>query len=187
MNPNTGLEVKTNVGPQPHRRRQIFAAAMAAPAIVVALGVIVIEVTRWQRPSSPLFASPVVYSLADAIADDDVQAAYGFIRAGQNPNELIAVRHPSLTAGRSVLTSPLLWAVATQKKNAVLMLLGYGSRMERPADKRAACLADVLHDEEIASLLRTYAGALAREQCRPSDTATAPLLSFVESAETLEN
>ena len=172
----------TNGTLQLARRTRLIATLMAAPAVLTALGVSGIEVSRWQRPNSPLFTAPIAYSLADAIAADDVQGAYEFIRAGQDPNQLIAVHHPALTAGRSVLVSPLLWAVATQTRNEVLMLLGYGARLDRATDRAAACLADALGDADIASLLRGYPDALPRERCPARSDADAPLLSFIDAS-----
>jgi len=161
---------------------------MAVPVLLVALTVVSIEATRWLRPRSPLFRPPVVLSLADAIATDDVQAAYEFLRAGQDPNELVGVSDPSLTDGRQVLVSPLVWAVAKQSTNSVLMLLGHGARMDRAEDRAASCLADSLGNGDIANALRSRPGAVAHEQC-PKTTADAgaPLLLFVERAETLAN
>ena len=80
--------------------------------------------------------TPFAYSLAEAIERDDVRRAYEFIRAGQDPNDLIAVRHPVLTAGQGVLVSPLLWSVASNRADSMRMLLGQGARMERAGQSR---------------------------------------------------
>src|SRR5262245_17326021 len=74
MNTNAGMATATHVEPEQHRRRRVLATAMAVPALLAALGVITIEAARWRQPASPLFTAPLVYSLADAIAADDVQA-----------------------------------------------------------------------------------------------------------------
>src|SRR5262245_65039173 len=124
---------------------------LGAMAILV-VGLVVVEIGRWRNPQSHLFADPTYYSLADALKADDVEGAYAFLRAGANPNDLIEVRDPVLTHGRSVLASPLLWAVATQRRNAVLMLLAHGARTDRDIDKAAPCLADALGNPEIATL-----------------------------------
>ena len=126
------------------RRRHLLAVLIAAPTIMTALGLSALDVWRFHRPTSPLFVTPVADSLADAIASDDVQRAYEFIRAGQDPNNLIAARHPGLTGGRWVQVSPLLWAVATQSRQTMLMLLGFGARIDAPAERRAVCLAEQL-------------------------------------------
>ena len=174
-----------DVQPLP-RRTRVLAVLIAAPVLITALGVLSLDLGRRERPASPLFTKPAAYSLADGIAANDVEGAYRFIRAGQDPNELIAVRDSALTAGRSVFVSPLLWAVATQNKDAVLMLLGYGARMDRPSDKAAACLADSLGNADIATLLRTRHEAIAREQCPEARATDAPLLSFVETEESVD-
>ena len=134
--------------------RRVLAVVMTAPALVAALSIVALEVWRIYRPDSELFVTPFAYTLADAIERDDVRRAYAFIRAGQDPNELIAVRHPVLTAGRGALVSPLLWSVATNSGNSMRMLLGHGARMERRADRAAACLADALGHNDVARLLR---------------------------------
>lgn len=120
------------------------------------------------------------YSLADAIEHDDVQRAYDFIREGQDPNDPITVRHPVLTAGRTVTTSPLTWAAATNSRQTALMLLGHGARMDRPAYGRAACLADALGNIEMAELLRRYSTGPSPAPC-PTTNDT-PLLSFVAAS-----
>jgi hypothetical protein len=172
----------TNQTLQMDRRTRFVAALITTPAVLAALGVLAIDVWRFQSPNAALLTAPFAYSLADAIAADNVQEAYTFIRAGQDPNELIAVRHPVLTDGRPVLVSPLLWAVATQKRNVLLMLLGHGARMDRAMDRSAGCLADALGDANIASLLRAYEDAVPREGCQARN-ASAPLLSLIEKAD----
>ncbi|MBI2563185.1 MAG: hypothetical protein HYW08_12505, partial [candidate division NC10 bacterium] len=109
--------------------------------------------------------------------------AYEFIRQGQNPNEPIAVRHPALTGGRPLLVSPLLWAVATNSRQSVLTLLGHGVTMGRPANSRAACLADALGNTELAALLRRLAEGIEVAPCRERKTGDAPLVSFVVPAQ----
>jgi hypothetical protein len=165
------------------RRRRVLAAILLVPAIATAVGVTAVEAWRVRRPDGSLFAEPFVYSLADAIAGGDVLRAYAFIRAGQDPNDLIAVRDPVLTRGRRVLVSPLVWAVAAQRKDAVLMLLAFGARLERTPDRAAACLADALGAAEIASVLRRDQAALGPAQCPDGKKSDVPLLSFIEGTE----
>ena len=147
------------------RRRRLLALLVAAPAITSLLGPVALEGWRLRRPDSQLFVTPIAYSLADAIERDDVQRAYEFVREGQDPNELIAVRHPVLTGGRQVLVPPLLWAVAVNSRQAVLMLLGFGARMDRAMDRRVACLADALGHDETARLIRLYGGTTPPGPC----------------------
>jgi hypothetical protein len=122
-------------------------------------------------PPRPLAAD----SFADALAAGDVRQAFEFIRAGQDPNELILVSHADLTGGQRVLTSPLLWAAANGKLQVVQMLLGYGARMERAGDRRAPCVAEALGAGEIARLLRGQQRERAADPCDGFD-ATPPLL-----------
>lgn len=162
--------------PPRDRRRHLLAVLMAAPAIVTALGVSALDAWRFQRPDSPLFVTPTADSLADAIAHDDVRRAYEFIRAGQDPNDPIAVRHPVLTGGGTVHVSPLLWAVATQSREAVLMLLGFGARVDAIAARRAVCLAEQLGRDDIAEVLELHAGHSSPEPCPKPTAGEAALL-----------
>ena len=110
-----------------------------------------------------------------------MQGAYAFIRAGQDPTALIEVRYPILTQGRTVLVSPLLWAVATKRSDAVLMLMGFGARADRESDRLAACIADALGNAEIANALRKDVKALSRDACPPIALEESWLLSFSET------
>lgn len=168
------------------RRQRRLTALVAAPAVVIALGLCAIEVWRVVRPRSPLFAAPFAYSLAEAIETGNVPHAYQYIRAGQDPNQRIAVRHPVLTHDRWVLATPLLWATATGQTDAVKMLLGYGARLDRPADRQAACLADALRHSDIARMLRTYGGVNSAVSCADLASSEAPLLRALTGADPAE-
>lgn len=141
------------------RRRRVLASIMAAPALLAALGLGAVESWRLLRPQSRLFAAPFVYSLADAIERHDVDQAYAFIRAGQDPNQPIAV----VTRGRPVLMPPLLWAVTTQNSDAVRMLVGFGARV----DPAAVCLAEEIGSAEIARLLTLHGPVGLNVTCPP--------------------
>lgn len=144
-------------------RRRWVTALLAAPAVAAALGLCGIEAWRMLHPRSPLFAPPFAYSLADAIATGNVLHGYEYIRAGQDPNEPIAVRHPALTRNRWVFASPVAWAVATNQRDAVNMLLGHGARL----DGSALCLAEGLGHEDIARVLRMNGGTAVAAACDP--------------------
>lgn len=161
------------------RRRRQLAALVALPAAAAACALVLLQLWHWRSPDHPLFARPFAYSLAEAIERDDVVTAYEFIRAGQDPGELIAVRHPVLTGSRTVLMPPLVWAVAVQSRQAVLMLLAYSERSDRTTGQRAVCLAEALGHAEIAQLLRTH-GADAASPCpAPAEAERGLLLSCV--------
>jgi hypothetical protein len=147
------------------RRAQLLALLLGAPAIVIALGVTALETWRWISPDSPLFTPPVAASMADAIAANNARGAYAFIRAGQDPNGVIAVRHDVLTGGREVEVIPLLWAVATQSENAVAMLLGFGARLDAPTKHKAVCLAARLGRDDIVQLLQLSDADTSPEAC----------------------
>jgi hypothetical protein len=161
------------------RRQQMVAVGMVTAMAILSLLLVAVEVERWLHPRSRLFTYPTHYALADAIAADDVESAYALLRAGANANDPIAVSDPVLTRGRSVLASPLIWAVATQRRNAVMLLLAHGARMERDIDKAAPCLADELGNADLAALLRKYGDTLPRDRCPAPRDPTAPLLSLI--------
>jgi hypothetical protein len=156
---------------------------MAAPALFAALGVCAVEGWRVLQPQAALFAAPFVFSLADAIERNDVDQAYAFIRAGQDPNQPIAVRHPVLSGGRSILVSPIVWAVALQRREALLMLLGFGGQVGRAADGRAVCLAESLGNAEIVRVLVLNGSQPPGERCGSRTPGNAPLLDFAENSE----
>jgi hypothetical protein len=160
-------------------RQHVIAVGMLVAMVVLVLGVVVVETERWRNPRSPLFADRTFYSLADAIQAGDVEGAFALLRAGTSPNDPIEVRDPVLTRSRSVLASPLVWAVATERRNAVLMLLAHGARIESDADKAVSCLADELGNADLAALLRKYGNTLPRERCAAPRDPTAPLLSLI--------
>lgn len=165
------------------QRQRVLVVLMAAPVLATALGLGALGAWRFLRPDSPLFVTPVVDSLAEAIANDDLPRAYAFIRAGQDPNDPIVVRHPVLTDGRSVQLSPLLWAVANRREDAVPMLLAFGARMDTTAARQAVCLAERLGAHRIARILEFHGGGESREPCPTLQAGEAPLLEAVAEGE----
>jgi hypothetical protein len=123
-------------------------------------------VRRFLADFPPEAAPPAfVYSLGEAIAAGDVRQAHAFIHAGQDPNALIAVRHPDLTGSENVFVHPALWAIATRQREILQMLFGFGARLERPAERRAICLANAVGANDIARFLNEQDRALADEPC----------------------
>jgi len=114
------------------------------------------------------------FSPADAIARGDLDATYDFIRKGWDPDQLIAASDDTLTRGRTVLVSPLVWAVAQRQRDIVGELLAFGAHVDRPANRMAPCVADALSDADLADLLRKYPGATAADEC-PGWTRQVPL------------
>lgn len=160
----------TDIGhPQAGLRTRVLALLIAIPAVATALGVTAIEAWRAREPDAPLFTTPFVYSLADAIERNDIPRAYEFIRGGQDPNMPMAVRHAVLTGGRVVPVPPLLWAVAMESKDAVRMLIGFGARMDDALTQRAVCLAERLDDQEMVRLLRLYGRNSSTRPCAAAD------------------
>src|SRR5262249_56701489 len=100
----------------------LIALMIGAPAIVVALILTAIEGYRFVQPTSALFGEAPA-SLAESITRGyGVEYSYRFIRAGQNPNDLVLVDSENYTDGRSINVSPLMVAVAARDENTVSML-----------------------------------------------------------------
>jgi len=165
------------------RRASLLALLIAAPAVLNAMTISAIEGWRSYRPESPLFAAPRLNSLAAAIARDDVQQAYEFIRGGQDPNGLIEVADPVLTRGRRVMVAPMLWAVAMGSDRSVLLLFGFGVRIDQEAERRAVCLAERLGQDDMARLLERHSGHTRTEPCNNQQVSEGALLDAIEGSE----
>lgn len=163
-------------------RTRLLALLMAAPAVLGLLALSAIEVYRWIRPESTLFVAPSPATLASAIQVGDVEGAFGFIRAGANPNRPLEFSDPQVTGGRVVQVSPLLLAAAVSERDSmVLMLLGFGARMDLPPDSLAACLADEVGNAPVAALLRDHGARPASACPAPVNPGQPPLLAYAAS------
>lgn len=141
-----------------HRRRLAITSALGAPTVLALLLLGFVESWRVRQPDTAIETTPFVYSLADAIARDDVVRAHEFIRAGQDPNEPVLVHDAVLTGARETYVAPIVWAAAHGSHDTVRMLLGYGARAVAPETRQAACLARRLGHDSVASLLERQAG-----------------------------
>ena len=166
------------------KRRVILLVMMVAvPAVLTAAFVIGIEGYRRLQPGAPLFAAPSHDSLADAIAGDDIFGTYAFMRAGQNPDGLIPVRDQMWTGGAWMLVSPIIWAVANNADDSVLVLLTAGAQLSNQQDRRAACMAEALGRTRVAQQLRAYAPHQLPQPCPRFPSGGAPLARFVGDSE----
>jgi hypothetical protein len=168
--------------PHVDRRTRRFAFLMAVPALVVAFVLCGIEIWRAAEPGSALFMPPAVASLAEAIEQNDLFQASQFIRRGQPPDELIAVRHATLTGGRWVLTSPLMWATALKNAQAVQMLLAFGASADRAVNRSVVCLAEAQGDEQTVHVIEAFGRTATRRECGDIATGEAPLLRLSNEA-----
>jgi hypothetical protein len=143
-------------------RPRLIAALIAAPAIVSALGLTLVEGYRLIDPAAPLFGDPRAESMAAAITGRrGVEQVYAFIHAGRDPNDPIAVDDPDYTGGPSIPVAPLIAAIAARDPTVVQMLLDYGVRLELPQNRDAWCFARALGDEEIAGIIARSAQNLS--------------------------
>jgi len=150
------------------RRTHLLALCLGVPVILSALGTSVIEAWRWGRPDSPLFVRPVPRTMADAIARDDARAAYALIRAGQDPNKPIAIRHEVLTGGRSVEMAPLVWAVTAESDEVLPMLLAFVARPDAATRHQTVCFAARIGRLDFVRLLDP-SGAETGKPCSETD------------------
>ena len=152
-------------------RATLVAILIAIPAILAALGFI--------GEPPPRDDGSAASSLADAILARDVERAYTFIRAGEDPNARLRVRNAELTGDRDIMVSPLLLAVASNSDNTVNMLLSFGARLDLPANRFAVCLARRLGYEDIVRALERDAGQASRVEC-PEPGPGPPLVAYAE-------
>jgi hypothetical protein len=159
------------------RRRNVLLLLVGAPAVITALGTAALDLWSLYGPERQTFSSPAAGSLADAIARDDVNRAYSFIRAGEDPNAAVTVEHPSLTGGRTVRVAPLIWAVATDADRSLQMLLGFGARLDVRTIRQAHCLAEQLGHTTLARSLERHRGHQNHDEpCpRPGADGVTPL------------
>jgi hypothetical protein len=125
-----------------------------------------------QPPRSEAY--PITFSPVDTIARGDLVGTYDFIRQGWDPDHLIAVSDEALTGGRTMLVSPLVWAVALHKRDIVGELLAFGAHVAQSGNRVAPCVADATGDTDLADLLRRYPGAMPADAC-PAWTRETPL------------
>jgi hypothetical protein len=162
-------------------RRPWLTIALAGPAIVVAIVIIALESYRVIQPQSILFTEPPASSLADALMHREVELAYAFVHDGADPNAMLVVEDARLTGGRRVEVSPLMLAVGSQNRNAVMMLLSAGADVDLPENQPAACLARELGEGDLETMIVRGSRASARPECGPTDRAAPLLLRYARS------
>jgi hypothetical protein len=144
-----------------HLRTHLVPLSIGAPAVVAVLWVLAVEGYRTIAPDSFLYVEPPAASFAEALHHHEVELAYAFVKAGQDPNELISFRDPEITGDRVVEMSPLTLAVAARNRNAVMMLLSNGVRMDLPRNVSAMCLARRLGESDLERLMVRAGGVSA--------------------------
>lgn len=160
---------------------RVIALWLAAPAVIGALALVVLDSRDVIRQSAVRDGLLPEGSFADAIRNGGVEDAYAFVRAGVDPNEPIAFSHADLTAGHAIIVAPLVLAVATHNENVVTMLLGFGVRMDRPGNRRAVCLAKRLgYDDLAATIVRDGRPASPIDCSTIASSAGPPLLDFAD-------
>jgi len=162
-------------------RTAFMAALIGAPAIVAVLGLTAIEGYRLIQPVSPLFGDAPA-SLAESITRGyGVEYSYRFIRAGQNPNNVVVVDSENYTNGTSITVSPLMLAVAAHDDNTASMLLNFGARLDLPQNRFARCLAEEIGDKAMLRIIDRHGGHELTPPC-PDRTAVAtmPLLRWLD-------
>jgi len=167
--------------PRLFSRATAMALCIALPAIAAAVGLGGLEAYRLATPDAPLFGDPQPRSLADAITRGrGVEAAYPFIRDGQDPNALISIDDEDYTGGGERSCSPLIAAIASRDSNIVQMLVNFGARLDRPQNRDAWCFAGALGDETMQNVLAAAGADTDPDRCprRDWDRSQAPLTWF---------
>jgi hypothetical protein len=163
-------------------RAYVLPLMMGAPAVIAAVWIVAIEGYRMIAPDAFLFTEPPAPSFADSLHHREVELSYAFVRAGQDPNEAIAFRDATLTDGRVVELSPLMLAVAARNRNAVMMLLSNGVRVDLPRNALAACLARDIGEADLERMILSSGPAQSTLTCpEPNGVREAPLLTYVET------
>jgi hypothetical protein len=161
-------------------RALAIAAFVSFPAIAAAVGLAGVEAYRLMRPDAPLFGDAQPHSLAESITRGrGVEAAYPFIRDGQNPNEPISIDDEDYTGSGARAVSPLIAAIASRDSNVVQMLLNFGARLDLPQNRDAWCFARALGDETMQALLATAGADTDPERCPQRDWDRRAPLSWV--------
>ncbi len=160
----------------PSWRRFLISLLIAAPAMAGALVFTIVEADQ-ARQRAAIRDKPSG-SFAEAICDDRVEDAYRFIRAGADPNAPISFREGEITGDREVMVSPLMLAVACRRENTTIMLLGFGARLDAPANQYALCLARDVTFEQFPSLLERNGTATPTVDC-PVAGDGLPLLAYL--------
>lgn len=161
-------------------RINLPALLVAVPAIIVAVALAALEGSRLTRQSSS--TALVEGSLGEALRGGELEQAFAFIRAGQDPNRPVVFRDQETTGDREILIAPLLIAVAYNRDDSVSMLMSAGARLDAPGNRFAVCLANRLGHEDIAELIIRDGRLAASDVTCPEATPSpeAPLLVYVE-------
>lgn len=162
-------------------REHVIGAVLCAPALLLALWLLVVEATPYGQQASRYSDAPQG-SLAETIQHMGVEQAYAFIRAGHDPNTPVAFSDPELTGDQPLPLSPLLVAIATNQENAVLMLMSFGARLDHPANRDALCLARYLERDDIIEVIERDGEEAAGGNCpaKPKPNGRPPLRAFFD-------
>ena len=167
--------------PRVLQRTTVMAMCIALPAVAASVGLPALEAYRIVVPDAALFGDPPARSLAEAITHGrGVEAAYPFIRAGQDPNASIVIDDEDYTDGAPMSVSPLIVAIASRDSNIVQMLVNFGARLDVPQNRDAWCFARALGHETIQNVLAAAGADTDPGRCpqREWDRSRPPLAWF---------
>ncbi len=153
-------------------RDRLVALVLAGPTLASAIGLIGVEAYRRRNPASPLFITPASASLAATIQRQDALATYELLRGGRDPRQPIAVSHPTLTGGRTVLVPPLVWAAAVSNQQVAALLLTFGPPIDAATRRRAACVAARFDNDEIVDTIALFGAITPPCHAHEDDGAT---------------
>lgn len=146
---------------------------LIAPSLLGALLLALVETGIVFPAVNPIGTDVRTQTFADSIARHGVEQAYAYVRAGQNPNQPVALNDSRLTGNRELLLPPLIIALAARNENTAMMLLSFGADPALPQQAGAACLADWVDLPGVARLIRAVPGG--DTPCPPKPVGDAPL------------
>jgi hypothetical protein len=159
----------------------VIAMLMALPALVGTLGVGLFEGRRLVDSADMVETSAVSRSMAAAVESGDVKWVYALIQSGHDPTRPLVYRHPDLTGGVTITTTPILIAVARHDENVVMTLLSAGGGGDAKQNHLAACLAAALGHAALAHSISHTVGQPANE-CPSIPPVATPLVGISAAA-----
>ena len=124
---------------------------LVIPALVTAVLIASYELPVLRRDTR---TEPQQLSWSEAVRTGNLEAAYRFVEAGEDPNREVEFSDDDLTGGQRLRVAPLLIAIARRDENMVMMLMSVGARLDAPGNRYAVCLAERLGAGGLATLLR---------------------------------
>jgi hypothetical protein len=136
-----------------------FALSGGAPALLLAVGVVVVAAAMLGL--QPLWHETETPNLAHAAYEEDLALLERTLENGADPD----ARHTVSIDGRTASVTPIEAAIAGRSLQTMQWLMRKGARVEAGDLVRLQCLADEVDASEIVDYLETLAGAQENRSC----------------------